>query len=57
MENEHIKHCKICGRETPWKELKLIGKPFITEDETGRYETEMRNCVCGGTYAVERKLP
>lgn len=51
--NASPRTCQLCWRATPWHEMTSIGVQR-TEDETGMYETEMRNCMCGATYAVER---
>lgn len=53
-----VKSCG-CGRKydgAAWAALPFVVDQ-VTEDETGRYSTEMRNCACNSTIAVERKLP
>ena len=49
------KHCAICDKTTPWADMKKVGV-MTSADETGTYETDMRNCACGATYAVETKV-
>ncbi len=53
-----IKKCR-CNREytaNTWKWLPLVGTQ-ITDEQDGPYtcvySTEMRNCLCGSTIAVE----
>jgi hypothetical protein len=52
------KTCPCCRTHyTPagWRALPSVGQ-YQTEDETGRYLTELRNCPCGSTIATEVKL-
>lgn len=49
-----------CGRvyatRADWQRLPFLGDQF-TEDETGRYRSEMRNCdACKSTIAIEELL-
>jgi len=54
-----IKVCPCCVRAftaADWARLPLLGD-MLSEDETGTYRLELRNCSCGSTLAVEEKLP
>ncbi len=49
------KTCSCCGikhSKESWEELKHIGDQ-LTEDETGKYRLELRNCHCGTTLGIE----
>lgn len=51
------KKCSCCGKEhdaASWKGLKYVGV-METEDETGKYTLELRNCSCGSTIGIETK--
>lgn len=50
-----IKHCPICDKRTPWPQLKLLGYQPSIDDQGNACWLEMRNCTCGGTFAVECK--
>lgn len=48
-----IKHCPICKLHTPWHKLKLLGyQPDETVDGKPCW-LELRNCACGGTFALQ----
>lgn len=54
-----MKTCHCCDSTYDadgWAALPCIGYQF-TEDETGRYCMELRNCPCGSTIGIEVKLP
>lgn len=49
-----FKRC-ACGRaftRADWEQLEFVGVQE-TDDEDAHYRTEMRNCPCGSTIAVE----
>lgn len=53
-----LKRCKNCGRTYTRAELnRLERKPdYPSEDESGRYILEQRDCACGNTLALEHKV-
>lgn len=52
-----IKVCG-CGRTFTRAELDRLvrRKDWITEDETGRYLLEQRDCPCGSTLGIEHRI-
>lgn len=54
-----FKTCTTCGREftaEQWAALPTKGHQ-PSEDETGFYDLELKDCTCGSTIGVETKLP
>jgi len=63
-----MKTCPCCKRsyvtgpmealappEAQWSALPFVGNQ-PSEDESGQYNAELRNCPCGSTIAVETKI-
>ncbi len=50
--------CQAVYSQAEWTALPYVGEQD-TEDDTGRYRTEYRNCTgtgCGTTLAIEEKV-
>jgi hypothetical protein len=50
-----VKRCACCERlhtAADWAALAFIGD-VLSEDESGRYCLELRNCQCGSTLGIE----
>jgi hypothetical protein len=53
-----VKTCPSCQRdftERAWCLLPSVGA-VTSEDETGTYHLEMRNCPCGSTIGIETQV-
>lgn len=55
-----VKTCS-CGRAYTALTWDMLQRPdkedrILSEDETGKYVTHLRNCLCGSTIATEERL-